>query len=609
MRNKEKLELLERFAPILKFTQGEQFFPMDVERYIENCSLWVHRPGIGAERIYKEGELTVDELGKSRGDSFGSVQYLKFIEPLKVGQLASYRLRALRRDYRKQAFHAGPGRLARVGYPARILDALFSLTLLTRGRVPGDTAAAAALTYREMQGKEESYSYYGRVVEESGWTVLQYWYFYPFNNWRSGYFGLNDHEADWEMVSVFLYRNESGDWQPEWLGYASHDFEGDDLRRRWDDPSLSQEGEHAIVYVGAGSHASFFQEGEYMTELVIPLLSPLLSLTKRLSGFWRKLMGEDLAPDEISGQHLFHIPFVDYARGEGKSLGSGQEMKWSKATLIDEKVGWVQGYRGLWGLWTKDPVTGENAPGGPMYDQAGGVRRVWFDPLGWVGLNRVSPPDKIGSRAKQRINSIESRCEEIELALEEKLNELRSLELEAQAMRPHAHMKRQYREHKELIRELTEDIRMQRSMIAKDRDLLQALKQSSEALSEGFAGDGRNHLDRPQEPSPELRMRFSRLAEAWAAMSIGLALIAFVAIALFAPSYLFVGALLIMSVIIVVESAFRGRLNRLVNILTGLLTVAAMGILFYEFFLNFLIVFILIAGGFILWENLRELWR
>src|SRR5690606_37518417 len=95
-----------------------------------------------------------------------------------------------------------------VGYVSRLVDALFSFTLYMRGRVPGDTAAAAAFTYRRLQEEQERYCYYGRVKRENGWTVLQYWYFYPFNNWRSGFFGVNDHEGDWEMVSVYCYEPE-----------------------------------------------------------------------------------------------------------------------------------------------------------------------------------------------------------------------------------------------------------------------------------------------------------------------------------------------------------------------------------------------------------------
>ena len=45
---------------------------------------------------------------------------------------------------------------------------------------------------------------YGRVLRTAGYTVLQYWYFYPFNDWRSTFYGVNDHEADWETISVYL---------------------------------------------------------------------------------------------------------------------------------------------------------------------------------------------------------------------------------------------------------------------------------------------------------------------------------------------------------------------------------------------------------------------
>ena len=42
-----------------------------------------------------------------------------------------------------EAFRAGRGRLARVGYISRFVDALYSIALLARGRVPGEAAAAA----------------------------------------------------------------------------------------------------------------------------------------------------------------------------------------------------------------------------------------------------------------------------------------------------------------------------------------------------------------------------------------------------------------------------------------------------------------------------------
>ena len=60
----------------------------------------------------------------------------------------------------------------------------------------------------------EHYRYHGRVLRQDGWVVLQYWLFYPFNDWRSGFFGANDHEADWEKIFVYLSESDDGRGQP-----------------------------------------------------------------------------------------------------------------------------------------------------------------------------------------------------------------------------------------------------------------------------------------------------------------------------------------------------------------------------------------------------------
>jgi len=59
--NGDSLELLRRFEPVLRFTHGERFFPMDVARYVENSSLWVHRPDTGMERLYAETFHSIEE--------------------------------------------------------------------------------------------------------------------------------------------------------------------------------------------------------------------------------------------------------------------------------------------------------------------------------------------------------------------------------------------------------------------------------------------------------------------------------------------------------------------------------------------------------------------
>jgi hypothetical protein len=601
--------LLRRFEPIVRFTQGEQFFPFDVKRYVENSSLWVHRQGLGEEQLAKEGTLSLGSLGKLPRLSFDSIQYMKFIEPLNVAQLAGYRLQqGLERVRRREGFRAGPGRLARVGYSSRMLGALFSLTLLARGRIPGDNAAAAALGYQRMRREDERYPYYGRVLDQNGWLVLQYWFFYCFNNWRTGFHGLNDHEGDWEMVTLYLYPNEAGDWQPEWVAYAMHDFEGDDQRRRWDDPEVEREGEHPVVYAAAGSHASYFSPGEYLTELELPLLSPLARLTRRIGALWRRVLGEELAPQEPELEHLFDVPFVDYARGDGLSIGPGQEKEWAKPQVISEAEDWVSGYRGLWGIWVGDPFMGENAPGGPMYDRFGQVRRSWYDPIGWAGLNKNSPPSKAADEAQQRIHGIEERQQALRASIEEKSRELRGLGLESEAMQGQAHMKGQHKALLEEIEQIDAEIDALQAELAECSELLEVVEEYAERLGDGHRGSQRGHIRRIRVPASPVSLRLGRIAEAWAAASIGLALFAFVAITLFAREYLLAGTAIIVGVFALVEATLRRRLNRLVNAVTGLLAVVAGGVLLYEFFWDIVIVVVLLAGGYLLWENLRELW-
>ncbi|MCB0182648.1 MAG: hypothetical protein KDE31_00205, partial [Caldilineaceae bacterium] len=73
-------------------------------------------------------------------DEFGTVHYLKFAEPLGAAEMAAQSREQILHPERN-LFHPGKARLARVGYISRFIDALFSLSLLARGRVPGDSAA------------------------------------------------------------------------------------------------------------------------------------------------------------------------------------------------------------------------------------------------------------------------------------------------------------------------------------------------------------------------------------------------------------------------------------------------------------------------------------
>ena len=604
--------LLRRFEPVIRYTRGELFFPMDIERYLEACSLWMQKPRQDPVCLVPEGYLTVERLSEPVPRSFGTVYYLKFIEPLNIRELASYKLQeGFRKKDPVDVFRAGRGRLARVGYGSRFVDALFSLSLLARGRVPGDTAAAAALAFQQITEKEEKNCYYGRIVRQNGWIILQYWFFYPFNNWRSGFYGANDHESDWEMICVYLYEETEGGFCPEWVAYASHDFTGDDLRRRWDDPELEKMGEHPVIYAGAGSHASYFRAGEYLAEIELSILLPLVRLADYWMHFWsrlrRQVRGEQDENQNKYSFNLFRIPFVDYARGDGVTLGPGGDKTWSDLILLSPPPDWALGYRGLWGLYARDPVAGENAPAGPVYYRNGSVRWSWYDPLGWCGLDKVPPPHRALEYARERTQAIHLKRQELSEQIDFKNKELFDLGIESAAMQGHPHLAQAYSAHQERMSTLKDQIKNFRSEYAEQGALLEAMKDYMEQLALGERGSPREHIRRAHNPASDVGLRMSRIAEAWSAVSIGLFLLSFVGIVLFARQYLAWGLVAVVAFVSFAEAFFRRQLPQLISWLSAGLALFAAAILIYEFYLTIIIAAVLLAGGYIMWENVREL--
>lgn len=607
------LALLRRFEPILRFTRGEQFYPLDVEPYVQRSGLWVRHRTRDSVLLVPPGELTLDRLAERRPNGFGSVHFLKLTDPLTVAELASYRLERLRE--RKQSgdvFHAGQGRLARVGYVSRLGAAAFSLSLLARGRVPGDTAAAAAIVYEQIQREHPEFRYHGRVVRQDDWVVLQYWYFYVFNDWRTGFFGANDHEADWEMVAIYLAESPSGELAPQWVAYASHDYYGDDLRRRWDDPELHKVGEHPVVYVGAGSHASYFAPGEYLTELEVPYLSRVSRWAERVQAVWyerlRQYREDSDSEERPPGVHL-RIPFVDYARGDGLSIGPGQTVEWAEPRLIEPPPGWVTGYRGLWGYHARDPFAGEDAPAGPMYNRDGTTRRSWYDPVGWAGLDKVPTPRDLLPTVEGRQATIRERQRETLAAIDAKQQELQGIGVELAAMEGQPHLRVAYETARRRLDALSGEVARLRAMLAEDEALLEALSNYGDDLRAGVPTDPRAHIRRAPHPVSARQLRAARVAEVWAAISIGVLLIGVVGLAYFAREYLVVGLVYAVALFILIEAGFRGRIGRLITGLTVALAIVAAGVLIYEFFWQLAVAAVLLMGLYILAANLRELRR
>lgn len=615
--------LLRRFEPVIHFTRGEQFFPMDVEQYVGACSLWVQREGEKPVCVVPRGKLTLDTLAQQPQDEFGAVHYLRFTDPKSFREVYSRDARAELRRRRqitkedenvKKIFRTGRGRLARVGYTSRFADALYELALLARGRVPGESTAAASVAYGHIMDEDERYRYHGRVLRQNGWTVLQYWLFYAFNDWRSGFFGANDHESDWEKIMIFLSESEAGEYRPEWVAYAAHEYTGDNLRRRWDDPEVVKVGEHPVIHVGAGSHASFYSAGEYLTELPFRLPGPISRASRAIRGFWRENMrqytGEGATAGESSGGGIFTIPFVDYARGDGLTLGPGQDREWEPPRLMQApEPPWVREYRGLWGLYTRDPFEGEDAPAGPMYKRDKTPHQAWYDPVGWAGLDKVPTPAEELRIVSARRKDIGAHTETLRKEIERKSLRIKELGVEAWAMRGQSHMDDLYEARIRELRDLSAEVAGLRREVSMEETVGTSLEGHAERLEAGERGPLRAHISHAHMPASDTELRTGRLAEAWAALSVGLILLSLVGIVVFERDHLLSVLVVSIALFAFVEAGFRGRLTNLVgSVNVGLAVVSAL-VLAYEFFWQLVILAVLVVGLYVLWDNLRELRR
>lgn len=213
---------------------------------------------------------------------------------------------------------------------------------------PDSAASQAAKKYYES-GASDKLHYYGRVLVDKQWAVLQYHYFYAFNDWRTIQGGLNQHEGDWECVFVFLKTRENkqnncamSSYDPFGIACSQH-HHGE--FHFWDE--LEPSGNQPHIYVAKGSHANFIKPNVYPSTLFV-------------SGLTRSILnGVDSMIRLFRGQND-GLPKED-ARGDGRVINN---MNWKEPNLLTNDLPWVE-YQGLWGH--KSRHKDESGPTGPKW--------------------------------------------------------------------------------------------------------------------------------------------------------------------------------------------------------------------------------------------------
>ncbi len=547
------LELLRAYEPVIRYTNGELFFPTAVEPYLAECDLLVGTSEGHTRLLVERGGLDTTILADQTAPP-GETLFLRLVqEPLGGVALAQWSRRPGRPIFR------APGRLARVGLFARLIDAGFNASLLLRGKVPGGTAAAASVKYEAARATDARYVYHGRVVRRDGWIVLHYLYFYFMNDWRSTFDGANDHEADLEQAFVVLEAAPGGP-RPVWFGCAAHDYSGDDLRRRWDDPFIRLEGDHPVIHAGAGSHAAYFEPGEYITTVPLPAMRGINGLLEWARHFWRDTLRQG-DPGDLAARvsAALSIPFIDYARGDGFAIGPGQAAEWT-VVEVDDSVPWVDGYRGLWGLDTRDRFAGERAPAGLKYTRTGSIRPSWNDPIGFLGLDKVAPPSRAIEAVDGRIVVLDAEAATVDDEIAKATDGLTGLDQAARALAADGSFEKAYHARAAEVAAREGDLARLRARRAEIGDEREALLRRRGRIEAGDRGDPRSHLHHASHPQVQGDQQYGRIVEFWSAISVGLGIIALVVLRYFTnlPSWAVV--LLAVGGYIILEAAFRRRL-------------------------------------------------
>ena len=154
---------------------------------------------------------------------------------------------------------------------------------------------------------------------------------------------------------------------------------------------------------------------------------------------------------------------------------------------------------------------------------------------------------------------------------------------------------------------LRDDLRTMRQESAENQAVLEALGQKIIHIEEGRKPDPRAHIKQLAQPVPSTDLRFHRVAETWGAVSLSLILLGIVALLVVARGHLWIGLLVMVGAVILLEAILRGRyvltiagVAVILAIISGLLVVA-------HYWLWMIVAILAAVALFLLFQKLREL--
>lgn len=214
--------LLLQYMPVLYMHPEEDYFPMNVEAFVEGSAIWDDRDLLSDRLLVPAGEGNAATLEYIATTTDTSDWYIQFS-----------------------------------GSEAKEFDLVEAKARFEE--LVNDGKATTTVYVHKMED-----SYVDDTGNEHEFIVLQYWYFYAMNNWQEKG-GFNNHEGDWESVFIFLDKETE---EPVYAAFSAHHNDGDpslnviqygSVRREWTYVELVST--KPVSYVSLGSHANYGDNG------------------------------------------------------------------------------------------------------------------------------------------------------------------------------------------------------------------------------------------------------------------------------------------------------------------------------------------------------------
>lgn len=363
------MQLLEKYSPVLSMHPNEWYFPRNIESMVEHSSLWkweAYKPGLFSGYALKQTQVKPNQVALQDLDGKDNTHYLNLEEHSPTGIIE-----------RVINLFIGPWKtdpLMFVNYPTDVY-----------GRV-----------YRNYQGR----------------IALQYWIFYPFNDWapaplttfklidkvRSIYVFLSGgtttslyiafsvvaknletrHEGDWELVQIILDNNG----QPADVSMSQHALV---KTYKWDEMSVLKN-THPKIYVALGDHVPYKGlQSPLAAELFGNDVDILDDISAEGIKFIDASLRTTLSASELNALDGINVNYYDpwYARAPPYAY---------KLKKIDDSTSWVR-FMGKWGEsgafipkpFSEPPeivlTNGPFVSVGPSGPAGQGLR--WSDPVAW----------------------------------------------------------------------------------------------------------------------------------------------------------------------------------------------------------------------------------